>query len=257
MAADTNNPQNKEWLARLYQSGQYADLTITCDGHTFTVHKSVICMQSSFFEKACKKDTFMEGATGVVDLPDDDPVAVKAMIEFLYLGSYSYDQETIQWSLHFKVATIADKYDINPLENFAYNVLEKAKSDLPDDNEFAAAAKWTYENTGVGGSGRKVIVEVAVRHLKDLLGSEAFSNVVGEVAEFGRDILIATQEVKEKTLNSSKAGYKCFACDWSWLSSDASKNSFVQETTSIMLKEMNASGNVQIARRKASLIRAQ
>jgi hypothetical protein len=34
---------------RLYQTKLYTDLTITCDGISFEVHKSVLHMQSSWF----------------------------------------------------------------------------------------------------------------------------------------------------------------------------------------------------------------
>ncbi|TID23401.1 Siderophore iron transporter [Venturia nashicola] len=215
-----NNPQCKEWLARLYRSGQYTDLTIICDGHTFNVHKSVICMQSSFFEKACKKNAFMEGETGVVDLPGDDPAAVKAMLESFYLSSYSYDPKHPQWSLHTKVAALADKYDIKPLRSLAQELLGKAKHEVPKHEvEFATAIQWTYENTASDDQIRRTLVQMAVDHLNHLLKNESFSNIVAQVPELGRDILVENQERTDMTRKMaliSKYTYKCIHCDSGW-----------------------------------------
>jgi hypothetical protein len=78
VAADVNDLKYKELLSRLvscidkllltqltqapgsmFQNGEYSDLTIICNGHTFSVHKNVV------FRNACKKNTFKVSATGV------------------------------------------------------------------------------------------------------------------------------------------------------------------------------------------------
>ena len=37
----------------LYESGQFADLTIICGSEKFRCHKIVLCSQSEFFNAAC------------------------------------------------------------------------------------------------------------------------------------------------------------------------------------------------------------
>jgi hypothetical protein len=64
------------------------------------VHKKVLCGQSDFFEKACEGG-FKEASSGVIDLTDDDPDAVKAMVQFCYTVNYAYDT-----GLHAKVRKI-------------------------------------------------------------------------------------------------------------------------------------------------------
>lgn len=39
----------------LLKSGAYADLTIQCGDFEFLVHKSIVCMQSGYFNTACKE----------------------------------------------------------------------------------------------------------------------------------------------------------------------------------------------------------
>jgi hypothetical protein len=42
-----------EAMSRLRQSAKYSDLVIACRGREFAVHRAVVCLQSSFFDKAC------------------------------------------------------------------------------------------------------------------------------------------------------------------------------------------------------------
>ncbi|KAF5689982.1 amino acid transport gap1 [Fusarium denticulatum] len=76
-----------EALANLLKTGDYSDLTITCGKYQYRVHKAIICPRSNFFKAACD-GKFKEAQTGKVDLPDDDPAAVRMMIEYLYHDTY-------------------------------------------------------------------------------------------------------------------------------------------------------------------------
>ena len=40
-------------LSTLLESGKYSDLALHCDSRKWKVHKSVLCIQSEFFAKAC------------------------------------------------------------------------------------------------------------------------------------------------------------------------------------------------------------
>ncbi|RBQ77366.1 hypothetical protein FVER14953_12944 [Fusarium verticillioides] len=82
----TQNAQS-EALANLLQTGDYSDLTITCGKDQYHVHKAIICPRSNFFKAACD-GKFKEAQTGKIDLPDDDPAAVRMMIEYLYHDTY-------------------------------------------------------------------------------------------------------------------------------------------------------------------------
>jgi BTB/POZ domain len=73
------------------------DLQLKSRSETFNVHKKVLCSRSEFFGKACKGG-FKEASSGVIDLSEDDPEAVKAMLQFCYTTDYTYDT-----ALHAKV----------------------------------------------------------------------------------------------------------------------------------------------------------
>ncbi|KAJ4327195.1 BTB/POZ domain-containing protein 19 [Fusarium piperis] len=74
-------------LHSLLYSGDFSDMTIKCRGREFKTHRAIVCSQSPFFKKALGSN-FKEGASGIVDLADDDPEIVQCFLEFLYTGSY-------------------------------------------------------------------------------------------------------------------------------------------------------------------------
>lgn len=40
-------------LLGLYKSGRLSDLTVSCGGRKYRVHKAIVCAQSPFFDRAC------------------------------------------------------------------------------------------------------------------------------------------------------------------------------------------------------------
>ncbi|KAM0082317.1 hypothetical protein ACKRZS_005476 [Fusarium odoratissimum] len=75
-------------LVDLLKTGDYSDLVISCGKDQYRVHKAIICPRSHFF-KAAYDGEFKEAQTGTIYLPDDDPVVVRMMIEYLYHDTYA------------------------------------------------------------------------------------------------------------------------------------------------------------------------
>ncbi|KAG4261291.1 hypothetical protein FPRO03_11842 [Fusarium proliferatum] len=80
--------EQKKVLADLLKTGDYSDLTISCGKDQYRVHKAIICPRSHFFKAACD-GKFKEAQTGTINLPDDDPIAVRMMIEYFYHATYT------------------------------------------------------------------------------------------------------------------------------------------------------------------------
>ncbi|KAF5010625.1 hypothetical protein FDECE_3227 [Fusarium decemcellulare] len=75
-------------ISTLLWNEKFSDMTILCNGREFKVHRAIVCTQSVFFDRALNSN-FKEAASGVVDLPDDDPDVLECFLEFLYTGAYS------------------------------------------------------------------------------------------------------------------------------------------------------------------------
>lgn len=103
--------------ASIYRDGKYSDLTVVCGERTYRAHKVLLCTRSQFFAKACDggfqvrrkgsshSDSLLAGhvfdrtdsstvsqeaSTGVIDLSQDDPQAVKMMMHYFYHLDYPH-----------------------------------------------------------------------------------------------------------------------------------------------------------------------
>ncbi|KAL4902206.1 hypothetical protein BDW74DRAFT_181056 [Aspergillus multicolor] len=81
----------RESMKELLENGRFSDMTITCQGHSFKVHRAIVCSQSRFF-LAAMEDDFKKSKTQAVELPEDDLVTVARMISFLYTADYKDDE---------------------------------------------------------------------------------------------------------------------------------------------------------------------
>jgi hypothetical protein len=74
----------------MFEDAKYSDATVVIHGKELPVHRSVICTQSAYFEKAFQK-VFDEGNSGVLTFNDDSAAAHWRVFEYLYTGDYSDD----------------------------------------------------------------------------------------------------------------------------------------------------------------------
>jgi hypothetical protein len=132
---------------------QYSDLEIKCGDRTWPVHKSIVCLRSSYFAKACD-GRFKEANEGCVDLHEDDANAVHALLEYLYTTNYNDEvfkeqDEYTPLSFNVLVFFIADKYEIPALATLACNkFFLHATSDWRSAS-FCDAAEEIYETSTI------------------------------------------------------------------------------------------------------------
>ncbi|KAK3691908.1 hypothetical protein LTR37_018339 [Vermiconidia calcicola] len=69
-------------LQRMFETGEFSDLTIGTSTKTFKVHKAVVCQKSPFFRAACTRD-FLEAKTGHINLEENESV-IYASLQHLY-----------------------------------------------------------------------------------------------------------------------------------------------------------------------------
>jgi hypothetical protein len=82
----------------------------------------------------------------VLDLSEDDPLLVSALISYLYRLDYD-EADTLPF--HLEVSLLADKYDIDPLQQVASAKFERRLHSVEtSEAELVEAASLAYEITG-------------------------------------------------------------------------------------------------------------
>ena len=166
--------------------------------------------------------TRQEAENHCIDLPDDDPAAVEAMLEFLYTLKYTVDapsdcihdngeeqllpgsgkglEQLSSPQLVFDISMyrVGDKYGIQGLKDLTAEMFATTlgwDTECIDAQALAALIRLIYDSTPESDQGlRHHVLGYAKRHLKHLLAMEDFKNVLMEVPEFTYQLLAQEAE---------------------------------------------------------------
>ncbi|OIW26251.1 POZ domain-containing protein [Coniochaeta ligniaria NRRL 30616] len=112
---------------KLLESGLFADVTVTCKGRTWQLHKNILCSRSVWFEKALNGN-FLEASTGVVDITNFEPEAMDWLITYIYTGVCDIAKlmptRKTQFLTCIEVYTISDYFAMTPLAQIALDTLK-------------------------------------------------------------------------------------------------------------------------------------
>ncbi|KAK7537159.1 BTB/POZ protein [Phyllosticta citribraziliensis] len=101
----------------LFSSSEYSDLTIrTRDGGELKVHKAIVCTTCAFFKNALKNG-FKESKTGLIEMPNDPPHAVRALVQYCYHHEYPMSKDIF---IHVEVHIAATTYMLAGLKRLAW-----------------------------------------------------------------------------------------------------------------------------------------
>ena len=146
---------------------------------------------------AASTNGFQESVSNVIELPNDDPLALEQMILFLYSGEYSIEDDLLDKALdlHVKVHVLADKYDIPRLANLAILSYQQAFRQATRRGKrfvkaFLATIPAIYTMTPDTNVGLRNVVVRLARIMRPILietepkYSEEFQNLLHEVPGF-------------------------------------------------------------------------
>jgi len=108
----------------LFESGQWADLTILVQGEKIMAHKAFLVARSEYFARMyqpreAEGGTFAEVDTNTIQVPDVKPAIYRQMLQYIYTGKepdYS-EEETKQ------LLVAADKYGVEALKKTCESLL--------------------------------------------------------------------------------------------------------------------------------------
>ncbi|GME38682.1 hypothetical protein GTA08_BOTSDO08693 [Neofusicoccum parvum] len=199
----------------MFNSRLYSDLEVLCkDGATYYVHKYIVCPQSDFFRNACNPDHgFKEAQENVIDLSNDDPALVKAVLRFFYYHDYEPTTNTEPMLLfHTKMYVMGAYYFIPGLKEHAK---KKFRSLILDGSwetkEFPDAIAEIYDWTVESDKGlRDVVVRATTDNFDTLKTDQHFLDVAWSIPEFSVEVM--THTLSPPGAPSPPKTYKCGKC---------------------------------------------
>jgi hypothetical protein len=111
------------------------------------------------------------------------------MLSFLYGSGYETPMHYNRWLFHADVATLADKYFISPLQNYADFICGKQFDEFPSFSHFADAISVAYD-TG-NEILKELLIAVATSRYQVLFAEPVnakLQQVLQETPEFGVDV---------------------------------------------------------------------
>ncbi|GIZ48638.1 hypothetical protein CKM354_001169000 [Cercospora kikuchii] len=189
-------------LKRIYESGEWSDLTISTATRDFRVHKNIVCPACPFFEAALTRD-FQEAHTGVVKLPESAET-VDGMLRFIY--GFDVGQATVEHAAGTNIEHLrecvdlyvaSDKYDLPELRKITRRSVITYVRCANKVNKMVDAGLYMYQQTR--GTMEDSIIEnvvfVTARNLPNIRKSQsAWQKLVSH-----EEYLIAVMDVVFRT----------------------------------------------------------
>lgn len=201
-----------------------SNFKVKLKSEAFDVHKEILAKHCVFFDNA-GNGPFKEASTGIIDLCDDDPDAMKAVLQFCYTGDYtpgtamhakvrtfSLQPTIIFW--HLKVYALAEKYNMKELKDKALLKFEDAAElELKSQSAFfPAIIGYVYDSTPPKDRGlRDLVINITKRNLNKFLEQPEFESMMEENGDFGKDLVKAI--AVEGSSSFIKTVYQCPHCN--------------------------------------------
>lgn len=163
-------------FSKLFDQEAYSDIIIKFGEREIRCHKVILCESSDYFKPLCGPGSqFAESKMGTIELKDEAPTALQACLRYIYTFKYVQDKasQAQDWEFHQKIAAIARKYLIKPLELQAYENLKTAALKLSDPKE-AFRAMCSLKAADADSTCSKIIDELCEKNIVALMKQADF-----------------------------------------------------------------------------------
>ncbi|GAB7342313.1 hypothetical protein MBLNU457_g0543t1 [Dothideomycetes sp. NU457] len=202
-----------------FKDQDFPDLTIKFSGTEINAHRYLVGRKSSWFKMTCS-GPFKEVQDRVIELHEDDPAAVRAMLLFLYDKPYANACEDASEDLLFftRVFTIADKYDVDELKDVVTADLEVLLPGLWNHEHFFQAISEVYDLPDSRHACRlKLAIEnTCWENIHALMAKSAFADVCQVFPELQYKLLQQSTDslrIYEDAASADGPDQVAFACD--------------------------------------------
>ncbi|KAM5475685.1 hypothetical protein MauCBS54593_001377 [Microsporum audouinii] len=179
-----------ESLTSYFVSSKFSDLVITTVDQQHKVHKLVVCGQSEVFSRMLDRD-WKESSENTIELGDDDPRAIEAMISFMY--KFDYHQtggEASSMLFDAKVFGVAEKYGIAALKICAQNKFKVAIQIGWNTDEFLDVIAEVYNEISCADRTlRKLLATVCYDNIRELFKKDHFKVLLEDIPGFAADVI--------------------------------------------------------------------
>ncbi|KAK2803049.1 hypothetical protein FQN50_007130 [Emmonsiellopsis sp. PD_5] len=179
-----------ESIKSCLKTSHFSDLVIKTREKEHKVHKIIICGQSTVFSRMLSGD-WKEANEGVVNLMDDHPIAIEAMINFMYTLKYynEDDKESKSALFHTRVYEVAEKYQMESLKELAQEKIEEILTDSSELEDYIPIIKHAYSPLpSVNARFRDRVSRDCFGQMGWLLGHDEFLDVLQTTPDFRADI---------------------------------------------------------------------
>ncbi|KAJ6191976.1 hypothetical protein J3E72DRAFT_273869 [Bipolaris maydis] len=173
----------------MFNDTRYSDATVVIYGKNLPIHKSIVCTQSKYLEKAFQ-DSFVEGSSGVLTFNSGSEAAHWRVFEYLYTGDYPDDlshniEDDSALLKEPRVYTLADMFFLEDLKAVAIAKLQQKLKELWISDSFPECIREIYASTPENDVGmRSAVVEIAKVHVRELGGKDIFKDLIREGGDF-------------------------------------------------------------------------
>ncbi|KAI1946633.1 hypothetical protein LOZ53_005262 [Ophidiomyces ophidiicola] len=185
-----------------FEESILTDTTLTCKGARFEVHRFVLACHSEFFLNAFRSE-WNEAKPGTMDLSEDEPGIIQALVEYVYHLDYTCFPDTgdiYTLLFHAKVFKLADKYDIYHLRKLA---LARVKSIDLNYLLFPVVAdliRMAYAPGTHTSELRQELLNAIIPTILTLQVDPDFQDLYMTMPEFARDIVNETTRSRKTFL---------------------------------------------------------
>ncbi|KAI9684970.1 MAG: hypothetical protein M1820_010862 [Bogoriella megaspora] len=154
---------------KFFQSWQFRCEQRTPEEYeTFYIYEKLACRSSGFFRAACNR-YWKEGATRVIELPEDDPNIFALFVQWMFTGEYNKTDSSGPLFpcviLAVDVYILADKLDVPPLKDRAIDHIELICSKAPWFSlTYHSIIDKIYGNTPEGSPLRRLAVSQQINN---------------------------------------------------------------------------------------------